>query len=80
MDTGKKIDYLIQCLEVAKEEYEYMAKFKGECPMWDDDGINYCNYINSHRMPNKTLIRENLNNVARMARIVSNDMKGNFEV
>lgn len=28
MNTGEKIDYMIQCLKVAKAEYEYMADWR----------------------------------------------------
>lgn len=27
MNTGEKIDYMIQCLKVAKAEYEYTADY-----------------------------------------------------
>lgn len=27
MNTGEKIDYMIQCLKVAKAEYEYMDDY-----------------------------------------------------
>ncbi len=27
MNTGEKIDYMIQCLKVAKAEYDYMADY-----------------------------------------------------
>jgi hypothetical protein len=32
MNTGEKIDYMIQCLQVAKGEYEYEAeRYAHEC-------------------------------------------------
>ena len=32
MNTGEKIDYMIQCLKVAKAEYEYMADYVANQP------------------------------------------------
>ncbi len=56
MNTGEKIDYMIQCLKVAKAEYDYMADYVANEPterqeLWKFD---------AHRNPNKALIRENL--------------------
>ena len=32
MNTGEKIDYMIQCLKVAKAEYEYTADYVANMP------------------------------------------------
>ena len=32
MNTGEKIDYMIQCLKVAKAEYDYMADYVANEP------------------------------------------------
>lgn len=32
MNTGEKIDYMIQCLQVAKAEYEYTADYVANEP------------------------------------------------
>ena len=32
MNTGEKIDYMIQCLQVAKAEYEYTADYVANQP------------------------------------------------
>lgn len=32
MNTGEKIDYMIQCLKVAKAEYEYMVDYVANEP------------------------------------------------
>lgn len=72
MNTGEKIDYMVQCLQVAKAEYEYSADYLANEPSIED---GYYEYVRSHRNPNKTLIRENLRNVARMGFVVANEVK-----
>ena len=36
MNTGEKIDYMIQCLQVAKAEYEYSADYLANEPVGDN--------------------------------------------
>lgn len=58
MNTGEKIDYMIQCLKVAKAECEYEAeRYAHECAEDYD-------WLNKHHITNKALIRDNLRNVA----------------
>lgn len=71
MNTGKKIDYMIQCLQVAKAEYEHLEEW-GNRDWGDDRDIDW---LLSHRTPNKSLIKDNLRNVARMGFQVSNEVK-----
>ena len=71
MNTRKKIDYMIQCLQVAKAEYEYLDEWNVRD--WADD--RDADWLLSHRTPNKSLIRENLRNVARMGFVVANEVK-----
>lgn len=73
MNTGKKIDYMIQCLKVAKAEYEYSVDYLENEPEGDDESI--WEYLERHRQPNKALIRDNLRNVARMGFQVANARK-----
>lgn len=69
MNTGEKIDYMIQCLQVAKGEYEYEAeRYAHECAEDYD-------WLNKHHIMNKALIRDNLRNVARMGFKVANEVK-----
>ena len=68
MNTGKKIDYMIQCLKVAKAEYEYSVDYLENEPERDDESI--WEYLERHRQPNKALIRDNLRNVARIGNSV----------
>ena len=67
MNTREKIDYMIQCLQVAKAEYEYEAE-RYEC------AEDY-EWLNKHHITNKALIRENLRNVARMGFQMANEVK-----
>ena len=73
MNTGEKIDYMIQCLKVAKAEYEYSVDYLANEPEGDDESI--WEYLERHRQPNKALIRDNLRNVARMGFQVANEVK-----
>lgn len=73
MNTGEKIDYMIQYLKVAKAEYEYSVDYLENEPERDDESI--WEYLERHRQPNKVLIRDNLRNVARMGFLVANEVK-----
>lgn len=72
MNTGEKIDYMIQCLKVAKAEYEYSVDYLANEPERDDESI--WEYLERHRQPNKALIRDNLRNVARMGFQLANEV------
>ena len=50
MNTGEKIDYMIQCLKVAKAEYEYSVDYLANEPERDDESI--WEYLERHRQPN----------------------------
>lgn len=68
MNIGDKIDYMIQCLKVAKAEYDYIANEPTERQeLWK--------FLDTHRSPNKALIKNNLKNVARMGFQVANEVK-----
>lgn len=72
MNIGEKIDYMIQCLKVAKAEYEYNAEYVKNEPV---DPKEYRAYYSTHRTPNKSLIKDNLRNVARMGFQAANEVK-----
>lgn len=72
MNTGEKIDYMIQCLKVAKAEYDYMADYIAKKPT---EQLELWKFLDTHRSPNKALIRENLRNVARMGFQLANEVK-----
>lgn len=71
MNTGEKIDYMIQCLQVAKAECEQLNEWNARD--WADE--RDADWLLSHRTPNKSLIRENLRNVARMGFVAANEVK-----
>lgn len=72
MNTGEKIDYMIQCLKVAKAEYEYTSDYIANEPT---ERQELWKFLDAHRNPNKALIRENLRNVARMGFQLANEVK-----
>lgn len=72
MNTGEKIDYMIQCLKVAKAEYEYTADYVANMP---SEQIELWKFLDTHRNPNKALIKDNLKNVARIGFQLANEVK-----
>lgn len=74
MTTEQKIDYMIQSLQLAKEEIlyakRYLKKQDDEKDLFYQRG--HMGYGN--RTPNGTIIRESLKQVGRMANIVANDV------
>ena len=72
MNIGDKIDYMIQCLKVAKAEYDYTADYIAKKPT---DQLELWNFLDTHRSPNKALIKDNLKNVARMGFQLANEVK-----
>lgn len=73
MTNEQKIDYMIQSLQLAKEEIEYAKKHIEEK---NKDNDYYCPGHSGYelRFPNGTIIRESLKMVGRMANIVANDV------
>lgn len=69
MNTGEKIDYMIQCLQVAKVESMFLDEYNSK--NWETDRRWLC----MHRAPNKSMIKDNLRNVARMGFQVANEVK-----
>lgn len=69
MNTGEKIDYMIQCLQVAKGEAMFLDEYDSK--NWGTD----MRWLSMHRAPNKALIKDNLRNVARMGFLVANEVK-----
>lgn len=70
MNTDEKIGYMIGCLQVAKDEMDHMSECVGLEPEDYKDSERcekYWNYIKCTGMPNKSLVTDNLRNVARMA-------------
>ncbi len=72
MTPKEKIDYMIQSLQLAKEEIGYAEEYLKEKSK-DKDFYNY-GHMGRGRTPNGTVIRESLKQVGRMANIVANDV------
>lgn len=74
MTQLEKIDYMIQSLQIAKDEIEYAKAYmykKDTDESLDKDF--YSEFGKSHRTPNGTTIREALRMVGRMANQVANE-------
>ena len=67
MNTGEKIAYMIQCLKVAKAEYDYTVDYVINQPT---ERSELWKFLDTHRAPNKALIKDNLRNVARIGNSV----------
>jgi hypothetical protein len=63
MTNEQKIDYMIQSLELAKEEITYAKTYS--------ENKN----LEQERIPNGTVIRESLKMVGRMANMVANEVQ-----
>lgn len=48
MNTGEKIDYMIQCLKVAKAEYEYAVDYVTNEPT---EQLELWKFLDTHRSP-----------------------------
>ena len=70
MNTEEKVNYMIGCLQVAKDEMDHMAEHlvvEPERYNSDEQREKYWKYIERNGTPNKSLVTDNLRNVARMA-------------
>ena len=66
MDVIKQIDYMIACLEQAKEEATYLKHYKKrEKEMLEEDNEVIWKWYAHNKAPNKSFIKDNLRNVAR---------------
>lgn len=73
MTTEQKIDYMIQSLQLAKEEIAYAKEYFSKREK-DGNFYQYGHMGYDSRNPNGTIIRESLRQVGRMANIVANDV------
>ena len=72
MDVIKQIDYMIACLEMAKEEYLYEKSYEAKREAGED---NVWNWYERNRTPKKALIKENLRNVGRTGFKLAKDLE-----
>ena len=66
------VDYMIQSLQVAKDEIEYAEKYIEEKN--NDKEFYQYGHFGCNRIPNGTVIRESLKMVGRMANIAANNV------
>lgn len=71
MTVEQQIDYMIQSLQIAKDELRYARKYY-DLREEDNDFYNYGHFGNDARKPNGTIIRESLKMTGRMANIAAN--------
>lgn len=72
MTVEQKIDYMIQSLQLAKEEITYAKEYLNKSIK--DKVFYQYGHMGQGRNPNGTIIRESLKQVGRMANIVANDV------
>ena len=72
MDVIKQIDYMIACLEMAKEEINYKKRYEMKIKMRED---NDWNWYEKNRTPSNALIKENLRNVVRTGFKLAKDLE-----
>lgn len=70
MTAKEQIDYMIQSLQVAKDEIDYAEKYMKK-KKTDDCFYNY-GHMGYGRVPNGAIIRESLRMVGRIAGVVAN--------
>lgn len=73
MTTVEQIGYMIQSLQVAKDEIEYAEEYMEEKNS-DKEFYQYGHIGHNKRTPNGTIIRESLKMVGRMANIAANNV------
>lgn len=73
MTTKEQIDYMIQSLQIAKDEIEYAEWYKTESDK-DEHFHWYAHAGYEKRRPNGTIIREALKMVGRIANIAANNV------
>ena len=73
MTTVEQIDYMIQSLQVAKDEIDYAEKYIEEKNR-DENFYQYNHFGYRNRTPNGTIIRESLKMVGRMANIAASNV------
>lgn len=70
MNTDEKLNYMIGCLQAAKDEMDHMDEYhmvETESHDSMEKRGKYWKYIERTGKPNKSLVTDNLRNVARIA-------------
>ena len=72
MNVKEQIDYMIQSLQLAKSEIEYAEKYINTKKKEGHDFYQYGHMGCDSRYPNRTIVRESLKMVGRLANITAN--------
>lgn len=75
METTQKIEFMMASLQVALEELEYKEWYTTKCKEDKKNGGCIYNFIPGNRIPNMTLVRENLKTVGRYSSIVAKEIQ-----
>lgn len=73
MNTLEQIDYMILCLQMARDEIKYEKWYKGQERIRE---YSY-DFYRTTRTPNRALIKENLRNVGRTGFKLAKDLEVN---
>ena len=73
MTVIEQIDYMIESLQIAKDEIEYADEYLNKKNS-DENFYSYGHMGKEDRIPNGTVIRESLKMVGRMANIIANNV------
>lgn len=75
MTEKDQIDYMIKSLYLAKSEIEYAEAYRLRKSTDKSFGHDfYFGYGDTHRVPNRTVIRESLRMISRLAGILANEV------
>lgn len=77
MTTVEKINYMIACLQIAKEEAEYLEHYKEREQKVSEDHDKWWSWYCKNRVPNKALIKDSLRNAARTGFVVAKMVEKN---
>ena len=78
MITDEKLNYMIGCLQVVKDELDHMSEHhmvETESRVSMEERGKYWKYIERTGKPNKSLVTDNLRNVARIAFKLAREME-----
>lgn len=74
MTVKEQIDYMIQSLQIAKDELDYAEKYMEAKEKDGKEFYWYGHMGQDNRLPNGTIVRKSLKTVGRMANIVASNV------
>lgn len=67
MTKYEQVEYMMKCLELVKAEMDHQANYIGLMPDYETERDAWHKFMECNRNPSKSLIRDNLRNVGRVA-------------